>query len=311
MNLPAHLHQQMFTAGQRQRPQLLPPPGISRPPRSGQGVSSDPSSFRSPTANVHHHTRRSSARAAGSSQLDSGSSRLDSGSPPNDEHTPRQATRNQHHGGKYQSVNRDFVRGNLDTPHCATRLNQQLRYLENMSVPELNSHVSTFQKLFIDLLQLQTNLSRTARLHLLLEWETTLPSADIVNTELLSLFSTTVSNETQKRRKGTSLLGQLLFDFKLLCDYERIQSDNSRTGLPIGTNTAAPANADRRNRNDDGDEDIKGECYITPDAVTSTMTLPPWFPSPPRNFDTNFKNRVLQVDIDNFQHLSYDQSVFM
>lgn len=72
------------------------------------------------------------------------------------------------------------------------------------------------------LLRLQIKVPSRARFHLLLEAERTLSSSDTVNIELLSLFSTTVSNETDGRRKSTCLLGESLLDFKLHCESERV-----------------------------------------------------------------------------------------
>lgn len=122
------------------------------------------------------------------------------------------------------AVTRHIAAGNLDIPHCASSMNHQLCYLENMSVPALREHMSAIRKLFIDLLTLQAKVPSSARFQLFLEAERKPPSADTVSIELFSLFSTTVSNETKARRDSACLLGEALLDFKLLCDSERNQA---------------------------------------------------------------------------------------
>lgn len=113
--------------------------------------------------------------------------------------------------------------GNLDIPHCASRLRQQLQYLKNMSVRKLRGEVSTLRRSLMDLLNLQGRIPSSARLHRFIEADRTTSTSETINVELFSMFSTTVSNETTARRNSTSLLGEALLDFRLNCDSDRVE----------------------------------------------------------------------------------------
>lgn len=143
----------------------------------------------SPVVTTAHTTSRSTRQGSTTSVLHAPSPLHKTGA---DKTTPFKTGNNQH----TQSIvlARLLAAPTLDIPHCASRLNHQLRYLENMSVPELRVHTAAVRKLFMDLLHIQSQMPSTTRFHLLMENERTAPSADAVDIEWFSLFSTTVSN---------------------------------------------------------------------------------------------------------------------
>lgn len=227
----------------------------------------------------------------------------------------------------------------LPVPHSITRLNQQLRYIENMNVPDLNHHTTKLRKIFVDLLHLQVDLPAHTRFHLLLESEQRTNSpGKVTNVDLFSLFSTTISTETTARRDSICLLGELLVDFKLLCESEGSAPptnpspahtvNNAHNGssshsnqtipgtvspLPNTVETAAPSQGDSTSHDecDDDCEDYNNEWFVAPDEVMAKMQLPPWFPAAKMPESEQFNSSTITVDIDRFQHLTYDQAVFV
>lgn len=109
-------------------------------------------------------------------------------------------------------------------PHFATRIAAQMRYIDNSCVSQLRQHTHAVKKIFTDILQLQLKLPESARLHLLFESEH-VPSAvgtpQFKTVDLFSLFSPTVSTESENRRDNISMLGELLVDFKHITDSDR------------------------------------------------------------------------------------------
>lgn len=97
------------------------------------------------------------------------------------------------------------------------RLSQQLRYVENINIPELKSHSTALRKFFLDILRLQREVPTRGRFHLLYEsQQPTSSSHEVVKMEFHSLFSTTICGETEDHRDTTRLLGELLLDFNCL-----------------------------------------------------------------------------------------------
>lgn len=137
------------------------------------------------------------------------------------------------------AVQRALSNKRMSIPHAATRLHHQLRYVENISISELKEHVPAIRTIFLDILQLQLKLEPNARLHLLLESDHPTPSGDstISTTDLLTLFSPTISSESRAQRDANAIIAEALVDFKLIWGTDAVR----QVDTPIETPDSRPA----------------------------------------------------------------------
>lgn len=77
--------------------------------------------------------------------------------------------------------------------------------------------------------------------------------------------------------------------------------------LPAPTGVNEEDRDDRNVENDDSDINWK----VVPEDVIEAMVLPPWFPSPHREFTPLFKESTFRVDIDKFHHMNHKQTTFV
>lgn len=230
----------------------------------------------------------------------------------------------------------------FNIPHAITRLGQQFKYVENLTDPTLRDHIPALRKIFLGMLSLQVKLPSSHRFHILLETEhPSEESAEFNHIDLFSLFSSTVSTETSDCRSSVSILGELLVDFKFMCDSEGSSAvhntgtqsavnvprqisdpsppstDNSIQGevQPIEQQATRPESSQAQAANaHDSDEDEPqhtAKNYVPPEPILAKMKLPHWFPAQKKDDNEHSNGNVLKVDIDGFYKLTYDQVVFV
>lgn len=109
-------------------------------------------------------------------------------------------------------------------PRIETRLAAQLNYIDDSRVSRLQQHTQAVKRFFNELLQLQLSLPDSARFHLFFESEhtpVTKGTKKITSVDLFSLFSSTVSTESRSRRYNICDIGEVLVDFRNLCEADR------------------------------------------------------------------------------------------
>lgn len=232
----------------------------------------------------------------------------------------------------------------LNIPHAMTRFSQQLKYIENLTAPGLREHIPSLRKLFLSMLTLQVKLPSSFRFHFLLESEHPKEdSSEFTNIDLFSIFSSTVLTETSDRRKSVSILGELLVDFKMMCNAEgsstvpapgqratQAVNDNERDSsrpAPISNNndidcthnhddgnpsvTPQSEQENAQSGSDDDTPESTAKHYVPTESIINQVKLPHWFPDPMKEENEYFTDSVLTVDIDCLHKRTYDQAVFV
>lgn len=196
-----------------------------------------------------------------------------------------------------------------------------------MTIPSVSPHIAELKKLFLALLDLQLNVGKKARFHLLLETEDDGQfSSRYTSVNLLSLFSSSLSAETPSRREGLRELGELLVDFKLLSlkdgDNPVSQPTVHGTGVQpqrtidltaapfddtnstehrpdsttLSSETTVPPSLSVNKRQPDEPEDdndgLNSEWFTAPSNVMDLMKLPDWFPSPDPTITEDLKKTL-------------------
>lgn len=142
------------------------------------------------------------------------------------------------------ALHRLIENSSSNIPHFASRVAAQLTYIENSRVSRLRDHTAALKRIFHELLQLQLKLPDTGRFHLLFESQNgsvTTSAARVTSVDLFSIFSPTVSTETHERRDNICTMGEVLVDFKKICDAERPLPPPTTTSAPLEPSTTRSA----------------------------------------------------------------------
>lgn len=144
------------------------------------------------------------------------------------------------------AVARAFIGRIYIIPHAQTRFTHQLRYIERISLPHLRNHTSAVLKIFLDLLHLQLRFPPSIRFQLLMGYQDeTATSESLSAIDIFSMYSPTVSMESEQRRTTVSSLAEILVQFKLLC------KEGVKTSLAVDSSTAAASQRDIGGQHDE------------------------------------------------------------
>lgn len=104
------------------------------------------------------------------------------------------------------------------------RFSKQLKYVQNCHVPPLSSVSTDMRKGFMQLLNFQVKLSKSARLHIIMETDQSVAdSSKIATVDLYHIFSPTISIDSVPGRKTLMRVGEGLAVFKLLANTVQVQ----------------------------------------------------------------------------------------
>lgn len=143
------------------------------------------------------------------------------------------------------SLQRLLNSANYDIAHFDPRITAQMRYIDKSSISGLSGHTAAVKRLFMSLVDLQLKLPPTSRFHLFFEREHSSGStqSEFTAYDLFSLFSPTVSTESRDRRGNISMIGEIIAEFKLLCDSERPSPSNEQHTSSMHTAVEAQGHA--------------------------------------------------------------------